>query len=43
MPAPPISSRVTSSPIAFSAIRGEARNIEALPSTIPTQSQKAGM
>jgi hypothetical protein len=43
MRAPPISSSVVTSPTAFSAIRGEARNIEALPSTIPTQSQKAGM
>ena len=41
--APPISSSVVSSPVTFSATRGEARYIEALPSTMPTQSVKAGM
>ena len=43
MSAPPISSRVVSSPVTFSATRGDARYIDALPSTIPTQSVKAGM
>ena len=41
--APPISSRVTSSPITIWAIRGEPRYIEALPSRMITTSQKAGM
>ena len=41
--APPISSRVTFSPITISAIRGEPRYIEALPSRMITTSQKAGM
>ena len=43
MRAPPISSSVTISPITSSAIRGEPRYIEALPSTMITTSQKAGM
>ena len=43
MSAPPISSRVVTSPVTFSATRGDARYIEALPSTMPTQSVKAGM
>ena len=43
MRAPPSSSSVTFSPITISAIRGEPRYIEALPSTITTMSQKAGM
>jgi hypothetical protein len=41
--APPISSRVEISPVTFSATRGDARYIEALPSTMPTQSVNAGM
>src|SRR5699024_700463 len=41
--APPISSRLTFSPITFSAIRGEPKYIEALPSTITTVSQNAGI
>jgi hypothetical protein len=41
--APPISSSVTFSPITISAIRGEPRYIEALPSRMITTSQKAGM
>ena len=41
--APPISSRVTFSPMTSSAIRGEPRYIEALPSTMNTTSQNAGM
>jgi hypothetical protein len=41
--APPISSRLTSSPITICAIRGEPRYIDALPSRITTTSQKAGM
>ena len=41
--APPISSRVTFSPITISAIRGLPRYIEAFASTITTMSQKAGM
>ena len=41
--APPISSRVTFSPTTISAIRGEPRYIEALPSRMITTSQKAGM
>src|SRR5699024_12682017 len=40
--APPISSKETFSPITFSAIRGEPKYIEALPSTITTISQNAG-
>ncbi len=43
MAAPPISSRVVFSPITISAMRGEPRYIEALPSTMNTTSQKAGM
>ena len=43
MRAPPISSRLTFSPITISAIRGEPRYIEALPSRMITMSQKAGM
>jgi hypothetical protein len=41
--APPISSRVTFSPITISAMRGEPRYIEAFPSRMITTSQKAGM
>ena len=41
--APPISSSVTFSPITISAMRGEPRYIEALPSRMITTSQKAGM
>src|SRR3954462_11196707 len=41
--APPISSSVTFSPTTISAIRGEPRYIEALPSTMITMSQNAGM
>ena len=41
--APPISSSVTLSPITISAIRGEPRYIEALPSRMMTTSQNAGM
>ena len=41
--APPISSSVTFSPITISAIRGEPRYIEALPSRMITTSQNAGM
>ena len=41
--APPISSRVTFSPMTISAMRGEPRYIEALPSTMMTRSQNAGM
>jgi hypothetical protein len=41
--APPISSSVTFSPITISAIRGEPRYMLALPSTITTTSQNAGM
>ncbi len=41
--APPISSKVTFSPITISAIRGDPRYIEALPSRMITMSQKAGM
>jgi len=40
---PPISSRLTCSPITISAMRGEPRYIEALPSRMITTSQKAGM
>ncbi len=43
MRAPPSSSSVTFSPITISAMRGEPRYMEALPSTITTMSQKAGM
>ncbi len=43
MRAPPISSSVTFSPITISAMRGEPRYIEALPSTMNTTSQNAGM
>ena len=43
MRAPPISSSVTFSPITISAIRGEPRYIEALPSRMITTSQNAGM
>ena len=41
--APPISSSVTFSPITISAMRGEPRYMLALPSTITTTSQNAGM
>ena len=41
--APPISSSVTRSPITISAIRGEPRYIDALPSRMMTTSQNAGM
>ncbi len=41
--APPISSKVTCSPMTSSAIRGDPRYIEALPSTMITTSQKDGM
>ncbi len=41
--APPISSRLTLSPITISAIRGDPRYIEALPARMITTSQKAGM
>ena len=43
MRAPPISSRLTRSPITISAMRGEPRYIEALPSRMITTSQNAGM
>ena len=43
MRAPPISSRLTFSPITISAMRGEPRYIEALPSRMITMSQNAGM
>ena len=43
MRAPPISSRVTFSPMTISAMRGLPRYMEALPSTITTMSQNAGM
>ena len=43
MRAPPISSSVTFSPITISAIRGEPRYIEELPSRMIVTSQKAGM
>jgi hypothetical protein len=43
MAAPPISSRVVRSPMTISAMRGEPRYMEALPSTMKTTSQKAGM
>jgi hypothetical protein len=41
--APPISSSVVCSPITISAMRGEPRYIDALPSTMITRSQNAGM
>jgi len=41
--APPISSSVTFSPITISAMRGDPRYIEALPSRMITTSQNAGM
>src|SRR5829696_5129941 len=41
--APPISSSVVTSPITISAIRGDPRYIEALPSTMITISQNDGM
>ena len=41
--APPISSSDTFSPITISAIRGEPRYIDELPSRMITTSQKAGM
>ena len=41
--APPISSKVTFSPITISAIRGDPKYIDAFPSTIITTSQKAGI
>src|ERR1019366_925580 len=41
--APPISSSVTFSPMTISAIRGLPRYMLALPSTITTTSQNAGM
>ena len=41
--APPISSSETCSPITISAIRGEPRYIDALPSRMITTSQNAGM
>jgi len=43
MRAPPISSSVATSPITISAMRGEPRYIDALPSTITTKSQNDGM
>ena len=43
MRAPPISSSETCSPITTSAMRGEPRYIDALPSTMNTTSQNAGM
>ena len=43
MRAPPISSSVVISPTTISAIRGEPRYIEALPSTMNTMSQNDGM
>lgn len=43
MRAPPVSSSVARSPITISAMRGEPRYIEALPSTMITMSQKLGM
>ena len=43
MRAPPISSSVTFSPITISAMRGEPRYIDALPSRMITTSQNAGM
>ena len=41
--APPISSSETFSPTTISAIRGDPRYIEALPSTMMMTSQKLGM
>src|SRR6185312_6502378 len=41
--APPISSSVTFSPTTISAIRGDPRYIDALPSTMITTSQNDGM
>ena len=41
--APPISSRVVFSPVTISTIRSLPRYIEALPSTMITTSQNAGM
>jgi len=41
--APPISSSVTFSPMTISAMRGEPRYIDALPSRMMTTSQNAGM
>ena len=43
MRAPPIASSVVVSPITISAMRGEPRYMEALPSTMITMSQKLGM
>jgi hypothetical protein len=43
MRAPPISSSVVCSLITISAMRGEPRYMEALPSTMITMSQKLGM
>ena len=43
MRAPPISSSVVTSPMTISAMRGEPRYIDALPSTITTMSQNDGM
>ncbi len=43
MRAPPISSSVTFSPTTISAMRGEPRYIDALPSTMITMSQNDGM
>ena len=43
MRAPPISSSVVCSLMTTSAIRGEPRYIDALPSTMITMSQKLGM
>ena len=43
MRAPPISSSVVISPITISAIRGDPRYMDALPSTMITMSQKLGM
>ena len=43
MRAPPISSSVVISPTTISAIRGEPRYIDALPSTMKTTSQNDGM
>ena len=43
MRAPPICSSVTFSPITISAMRGEPRYIDALPSRMITMSQNAGM
>ena len=43
MRAPPISSSVTFSPMTISAIRGDPRYIDALPSRMITTSQNAGM